>query len=213
MGSNPVLDDFAKLPRTRMAIMRTISSLHVEPLHYDLECLSSLVLNLAPDLLCADITREAWERGDLSGVPLEVREALAPAIALTDTVLVPVAPTSQQFNDFYAPSGLRAWISHRFDRLLRWGQRVANGPEAIHGLVFKAFCHTVCALEEMTWKRADRQAYERRMQALAENILEAVQRDPGGRVLVVVQCQCLHKLEPLLKKAEDWLKIVDYREL
>jgi len=201
------------LPLTRLAILRSMGSLHNESLRYDLHALHTLVVQLAPDLLCADITRDAWESGNLSGAPLEVREALAPASALTDIVLVPVAPTPQQFSDFRAPSGLRDWLAHRFDALLRWGQRRADSPEAVHGMAFETFCHTVCALEEMTWSRADRQAYQRRTQALADNILSAVQRDPSGRVLVVVQCQWHHTLEPLLGAKADWLEIVDYREL
>lgn len=201
-------------PTTRLAILRTMGSLHNEPLRYDLQTLRSLVLNLAPDLLCADITREAWESGDLSGAHLEIAEALIPASHLTDTVLVPVAPSSQQFSDFRSPSGPRNWLARRFDALLRWGQRVADSPEAIHGTVFETFCHTVCALQEMTWSKTDRQVYEQRTQALAANILAAIRRDPGGRVLVVVQCQWHHTLEPLLKQgAGEWLEIVDYRKL
>lgn len=152
--------------------------------------------------------------GDLSQASLEFREALAPAIELTDTVLVPVAPTPQQFTDYQAPSGIRNWLAHRFDSLLRWGQQRANGPEAVHGMAFETFCHTVCAMEEMTWKRTDRWAYQDRTRALAENILSAIQRDPSGRVLVVVQCQWHHALEPLLKKEPgNWVELVDYQEL
>ena len=202
------------LTTTRLAILRTMGALHSEPLQYDLDSLRTLVVHLAPDLLCADITRQAWESGQLSNAPLELRQALLPAIAQTDTVLVPVAPTEQQFDDYKAPPGFRTWLAQRFDRLLRWGQRKANRPEAIHGMAFETFCHTVCALEEMTWRAADRAAYQARTAALAENILAAIRRDPGGRVLVVVRCQWHHTLEPLLKKqAGNWLQIVDYREL
>ena len=198
---------------TRIAILRTMGSLHNEPLQYDLASLRNLVIQLAPDLLCADLTMTAWESGDLSGVPLEVREALAPAIALTDTVLVPVAPTLQQFEDYKAPNGIRTLLSGSFDRLLQWGQRRANTAESIHGLKFQIFCHSICALEKMTWQEQERKDYQYRTQALAENIIEAVKRDPGGRVLVVVQCQWFHSLEPALEAEADWLKIVDYPDL
>ncbi len=201
-------------PATRLAILNTLGSLHADPLHYDLQTLRSLVIQLAPDLLCADITREAWERGDLSQAPLEVRAALIPAISLTDTVLIPIAPSCQQFDDFRAPSGFRDWLARRFDALLRWGQRKADRPEAIHGIAFETFCHTVCVLEEITWTKADRQAYALRARTLVDNILAAIRRDPGGRVLVVVQCQWHHTIEPLLQtQAEGWLKIVHYQDL
>ena len=202
------------LPLTRLAILRTMGALHNDPLRYDLETLRSIILYLSPDMVCADITQEAWEHGNLSEAPLEVREAVAPAIALVDAVLIPIAPTLVQFSDFHAPPGMRTWLSHRFDRLLQWGQRKANSPEALHGIAFEVFCHTVCALEEMTWQRGAREAYQQRSATLAENILAAIQRDPGGRVLVVIQCQWQHTLEPLLKeKARDGLQIVDYRAL
>ncbi len=204
----------ASLPPTRLAILRTLGPLHSEPLRYDLEVLRALVMQLAPDLLCADLTREAWEHGDLEAAPLEIRQALLPAIELTDTVLVPVAPDGRQFGDYRAPFGLRSALARRLDGLLRWGQRAADSPEGIHGMAFDAFCHTVCALEEMTWQKDARRAYQQRTRNLTDNILAAIRRDPGGRVLVVVQCQWHHRLEPLLKKqAGDWLQIVDYREL
>jgi len=200
-------------PLTRLAILRTVGSLHAEPLRYDLERLRSIIIKLAPDLLCADITREAWEGGDLSTASLEIREALAPAIALTDTVLVPIGPTDQQYTDYQASPGWRQRLATLFDRLLDWGQRKADEPEAINGMSFQLFCHTVCELEELTWTQADQVAYKARTAGLAANIIEAAQHDPGGRVLVVVQCQWHHSLEPLLKRAGDWLEIVDYRNL
>lgn len=199
--------------RTRLAILRTMGALHTESLQYDLKALQAIVQHLAPDLLCAEITREAWELGDLSGATLEVREALAPVIALTDTVLVPVAPSADQFSDFRAPPGFRQSLARLFERLLRLGQRSANSPEGIHGPAFEVFCHTVCALEEMTWTEADRAAYREHTEALGDNILKAVNRDPGGRVLVVVQCQWHHTLEPLLEQAAENIEIVDYRDL
>lgn len=49
--------------------------------------------------------------------------------------------------------------------------------------------------------------------AIAENILQAVRRDPGRRVLAAVQCQRIHKLEPLLKWHSDLLELVHYQDL
>lgn len=200
-------------PKTRLAILRTMGSLHAEALAYDLDCLRAIILHVGPDLLCADITREDWENNSYSNTVLEVREALAPVIKLSDTVLVPVAPNPEQFSDYQAPPGWRQILLGWFGHLLQWGQRVANRPEAIHGLAFDAFCHTVCALTEMTWRKAHQSAYQVRTKALAENILRAIRRDPGTRVLVVIQCQWNHTLEPILKREANWLEIVDYREL
>ncbi len=199
--------------KTHLAILRTMGALHTEPLRYDLESLRTIILKLAPDLVCADITRKDWEDRDLSRAPLEVREALVPVIQQTDSVLVPVAPTPDQFSDYQAPPGWRQNLSRLFDGWLQWGQRKANGPEEIHGLAFEIFCYTVCALTEITWSDADRAAYRARNEALADNIIQAIRRDPGRRVLVVIQCQWHHTLEMMLKKKADWLEIVDYQDL
>ena len=198
--------------RSRLALLGTLSELHRQPIVYDLACLRRLVAEVAPDILCAEITREAWEADDLSQTPVEVRGALAPVEAATDIVLIPVAPTHQQFADFTPTAGWRR-LARVFDRLLRWGQRRANRPEAINGLMFGTFCHTVCWLIEMTWTMEVRRAWEAQNQAIGDNIIQAVQRDPGRRVLVAVQCQRLHRLAPFLKASADAIDIVNYQQL
>lgn len=199
--------------RTRLAVLGTLSDLHRQPIAYDLACLRALVADLAPDLLCAEITREAWEGGDLSTAAVEVREALAPVVASTDIVLIPVAPTPQQFADFTPAAGWRRDLVQTFDHLLQWGQRKADRPEEINGTMFSAFCHTLCALTEMLWTAEDRAAWEAQNEALAENIVQAARRDAGRRVLAAVRCQRLHWLMPLLHAHGALFEIVDYREL
>ena len=198
--------------RTRLAVLGTLSDLHRQPIAYDLNCLRALVADLAPDLLCAEITREAWEGGDLSAAAVEVREALAPVVAATDIVLVPVLPTPKQYADFTPATGWhRGWVS-TFDRLLQWGQREADRPEAVNGAIFGAFCHTLCALTEMMWTAEDRAAWEAQNGTLAENIVQAVRRDMGCRVLVAVECQRKHWLAARLRRQAD-VELVDYWEL
>ncbi len=198
---------------SRLAVLGTLSELHRQPIAYDLACLRRLVTEAAPDILCAEITREAWEAGDPSQTPVEVREALAPVEAATDIVLVPVAPTPRQYADFAPEAGWRRQVVKVFDHLLQWGQRRANRPETINGLLFGAFCHTVCWLIERTWTMDERLAWEAQNQAIGDNILQAVRRDPGRRVLVAVQCQRLHRLVPLLHAHADMIEIVNYQVL
>jgi len=200
-------------PRARLAVLGMLSDLHCQPIAYDLNCLRKLVADLAPDLLCAEITREAWEGGDLFTTAIEVREALAPVVAATDIVLVPVLPTLTQYADFTPATGWRRDVVRALDRALQWGQREADRPEAVNGALFGAFCHTLCALTEMLWTAEDCAAWEAQNKAMAENISQAVRRDPGLRVLVTLQCQRLHTLLSLLKAHSDELEIVDYREL
>lgn len=200
-------------PQTRLAILGTMSDLHQQASHYDLNYLQKVVADVSPDLLCAEITVEAWEKQDLSGAPLELREALAPIIVSTDIVLIPVAPTPEKYSDFEPNTSWRTSLVRTFDQLLRWGQLQADDVRAINGPWFGAFCHSVCLLSEMFWNAEDRARWERQNEDLADNIVRTVQRDSGRRVLVAVQCQRLHHLLPLLHEHADLFSIVDYQDL
>lgn len=200
-------------PKTRLALLGTMSDLHKQPIQYDLACLRKIVTDLAPDLLCAEVTRETWEQGDLSQSSVEVRESLAPIIAMTDTVLIPVAPTPRQFTDFAPRAGWRHRLVQVFDRLLRWGQIQANNAETINGPWFGAFCHTVCMATELCWSMEQRAAWETQNKQLVENIVRAIQNDTGRRVLVAVQCQRLHRLAALLCSYDDLVDLVGYKNL
>ena len=201
------------LPLSRLAFLGTISELHLEPVSYDLARLGAIVADLSPDLLCAEITRAMWEGGELLHAAVEVREALAPVVAATDVVLVPVAPSAPRFADFAPEAGWRKQMVQTFDSLLRWGQRQAGTAEAVNGAAFGAFCHTVCKLTEWSWSAAERDAWNEQNEIIATNILEAVQRDPGRRVLVAVQCQRVHKLETLLARHDRVLEVVGFDNL
>ena len=199
--------------RTRLALLGTLSDLHREPLAYDLACLRSLATDLAPDLLCAEITRDAWERRDLSAATLELREALAPVEAATDLVIVPVASSLKPYTGYLPMAPWRRTLVRALDRLLRWGGRKASRPEVVNGVLFGAYCHMVCWLAERLWTVEQRAEWEAQNRAMAENIVQAVQREPGRRVLVAVQCQRVHRLRPWLHAHGELLEIVDYGEL
>lgn len=200
-------------PRTRLALLGTMSDLHNQPVSYDLRTLQKIVIDLAPDLLCAEITKEAWEGNDLKRASLELRDALAPAVAITDIVLVPVVPSTMQFADFAPLVGWRQRLIRTFDRFFRWGQRRADSADAINGAWFGLFCHSLCELTEMFWTKQDRAAWESQNMILVENIIRAVWNNEGSRVLVAVQCQRLHRLIPLLKKHSNTLDLVSYQNL
>ena len=201
------------LPRTRLAILGTLSDLHCEPLPYDLAALRHLVVELAPDILCAEITQVTWEAGDLTSAEVEVRDALAPVVAVTDTVLVPVLPIKEQFMDFAPRSGWRWSLVRALERLLRWGQRMAGTPEAVNGFLFGAFCHTLCWSIESLWTLEARAAWEEQNRSIAENVIQAARRDPGRRVLIAVRCQRMHRLIPLLRSYAEHVQIVRYQKL
>jgi hypothetical protein len=199
--------------RTRLAILGTISEIHRQPISYDLDCLQRVVSDVSPDLLCAEITMDAWEHEDLSRVSLEVREALAPVVDSTDVVLIPISPSLECYSDFTPDSGWRRRLVRTLDRLLRWGQIQADSVQVVNGMWFETFCHTVCWCTEALWSAKDRAAWEKQNKEMVMNIVRAVQRDSGRRVLVAAQCQRVHRLLPLLRAHVDLLKLVDYQDL
>lgn len=199
--------------RSRVGILGTLSDLHQKPIRYDLACLQALVADVAPDILCAEVTREAWEMGELAEGALEVRQALAPIVQVTDVVLVPIAVSGRRFDDITADTRLGRWMVRSLHDLLRLGQLKAGTPRAINGMMFETFCHSVCSLAEMSWSKSARRAWMEQNQAMADNILDAVRRDPGRRVLVAIQCQRTHVIKPLLRRHPELLDLVAYWEI
>ena len=201
--------------KTRVAVLGTLADLHREPIRYDLACLMELVEELDPDLLFAELQREAWEAGNLSTVPIEYREALIPLAARTNIVIVPIQgaagceATILQDEQVARP---RRAILRWLERLLRWFQRRADGPRAIHSGSFGHVCHTICVLEAWVGGPATRRAWDAANRALLENVLAAVRRDPGVRVLITVDCRRWHRLSEQLRHVEE-IELVAYWEL
>ena len=206
----------ARNPKTRLALLGTLGELHLEPLHYDLACLRSLVESLEPDLLGVEIDPLAWESGDLSGAPLEAREVLVPAARRLDTVIVPLGAPSPLELEPPAGSGLtllRAGVVRSTDRLLTALQRAADGPDGVNSPLFGHVCGFICRLEQAAADDDGRDAWEATNKRIFDRLMWAVRRDPGRRVLAAVQCRRLHRLEPLLRREKDILELVHYREL
>lgn len=186
--------------------------MHTQPIQYNLAALAGIVDLVAPDFLCVELPWNDWEIGNLGQAPVEVQRSLLPSAELSNVVIVPVAPDLRQFNDFAPQAGWRAGVAQRLAGVLRRAQRAANKAEAVHALLFQSVCHTLCLLNEMSWNAEARRAWDAQNQAMLDNILQAARRDPGRRMLVAVQCQRTHWLEPRLKKVPD-IELVDYREL
>jgi hypothetical protein len=200
------------MTKTRLALLSTLSDMHTQSIQYNLAVLTKIVDQVAPDLMCVEMPQNEWETGNLEGAPLEVQHSLLPLAELSQVVVIPVAPDTHQFNDFAPKTGWRARLAHGLDQALRRAQRTANSPEAIHAWLFEGICHTLCILNELSWDVKARQAWVAQNQSILDNILQAVRRDPGRRMLVAAQCQRIHWLEPRLKQALD-IELVDYREL
>ena len=201
--------------KTRIAVLGTLADLHRESIRYDLACLTHLVEELNPDLLFAELQREAWEAGDMSAAPIEYREALIPLAARTNIVIVPIQgaagchPVIAQDGRMAHP---RRAILRWLDGLLRWFQLRADGPRAIHSGSFGHLCHTICLFEAWVGGPATRQAWDAANRALLENVLAAVRRDPGVRVLITVDCRRWHQLVERLRQVDD-IEVVDFWKL
>ena len=200
------------MTKTRLALLSTLSDMHTQPIQYDLAALATIVDQMSPDLLCVELPQNDWEMGRLNQAPVEVQRSLLPLAELSNVVVVPVAPDSRQFDDFAPQAGWRAGVARRLAGALRKAQRAANNVQAVHALFFQSVCHILCTLNEMSWDAEARQAWQAQNQTILDNILQAARRDPGRRMLVAVQCQRTHWLEPRLKKVAD-VELVDYRAL
>ena len=201
--------------KTPIAVLGTLADLHREPIRYNLACLTQLVEHVNPDLLCAEVGQQAWEGGVWDTLPIEYREALIPLATRTNIVIVPIQGPAEC--SLCAPQvgpllGLRRSVARHLDDLLRWLQRRANGPEAVNSGVFGHLCHTICLLEAWNGGAAVRQAWQAANRALLENILLAIRRDPGVRVLVTVDCRRRHQLVAWLRHVDE-VALVDVRNL
>jgi hypothetical protein len=201
--------------KTPIAVLGTLAGLHREPIRYNLACLTQLVEQANPDLLCAEVSRQAWEGGAWDTLPIEYREALIPLATRTNIVIVPIQGLLEY--SLCAPQAgsllrLRRSLARHLDNLLRWLQRRANGPEAINSGAFGHICHIICLLEAWNGGAAVRQAWQVANRALRENILSAVRRDPGVRVLVTVDCRRRHQLVAWLRHVDE-VALVNIRNL
>jgi hypothetical protein len=201
--------------RSRVAVLGTLAEMHRESIKYDLKMLGRLVKDLQPDLLCAEIRLDDWQTGDLSNLPFIYREGLVPLARRTDIIIVPVEGSKDV--QLIAPHGgrwrgLREFIVRLLNGHLRWMQRLANGPETINSPIFQSACQTTCALIARMCGVQTQRAWDQANQDILDNVLTAIRRDPGRRVLVTVDCRRSHRLIQSLRGMPE-VELVDYRLL
>lgn len=201
-----------KIPHTKVAVLGTLAEFHREPIPFDLPALVRLVSDLNPDLLCLDITPEQWQSGDFSDLTPEYRDALLPLAHQTDIVVVPVAGEHPPAEP--TASGWRGKVIALFRRWLAAIQRTASGPAAVnqswrHDLANLLY-HLIALLAgEQAEQRTAWQAHQAH---LIQQVMETAKRDPGRRILVVVNVRHCHHIRPALKKYPD-IEVVRYSEL
>jgi hypothetical protein len=197
--------------KTRIALLGTLANLHQQPIQYDLAEVAHITSELLPDLLGIEVERAEFERDDLSRAPVEVREALVPLARRSDIVLVPIGASSP--DELRAPSAsLRAPLNHVLDATVAWLQTTANDAHRVNSTLISHTCGFICHLEEYTSGARGRHAWTTTNEEMLRNIKAMVERDPGRRILVAVQCRRKHWLEPKLRILPD-VELVNYWEL
>jgi hypothetical protein len=196
--------------KTAVAVLGTLADFYREPIPYNLGALLHLVKDLQPDLLCLDITPEEWAAQDFAALPPEYREALVPLSRQTDIVVVPVA--DERPSPEPALQGVRAAIGRWVIQALAYLQRSAPTPAAINqGIRHHVANHLYEMLAELQGGDLRRNAVLHASR-LAGNVVQAARRDPGRRVLVVVNVRYCHYVRRYLRTYLD-LRVVPFSEL
>lgn len=198
------------MSRTSVAVLGTLAEFHREPIPYNLNALVKLVTELRPDLLCLDITRDQWQRRDFAGLPPEYRDALLPLAHQTDIVVVPIAGD----RPLEEPVAI-GWRGKVIAVLRRWLadlQRTAPGPAAINEGWRHHLADTLYSVIAWFAGNEDRRAWQAHTAYLTQQVLEVVRRDPGCRILVVVNVRHCHHIRPALSQHSE-IEVVPYSQL
>ncbi|HEY6102004.1 MAG TPA: hypothetical protein VI007_02135 [bacterium] len=183
---------------TRVAVLGTLAEFHREPIPYDLRSLVRLVETLRPDLLCLDMTVEQWRHEQFDDLPPEYRDALLPLAHQTDIVVVPIA--GDRLPAEPSAQGWRGMLIALLRRLLASIQRSAPGPAALNE---GNLHHVADSLYSMiAWLGGPQavRAWQAHTNELVRQVLEVARRDPGRRILVVVNLRHCHHIRPALAR-------------
>lgn len=195
---------------TPVAVLGTLAEFHRHAIPYDLAALVHLVRELRPDLLCLDMTPDQWRRREFGDLPPEYREALLPLARQTDIVAVPIAgdrPPSEP-----SASGWRGALIALLRRLLAFVQRTAPGPAALNE---GSLHHVADGLYNLIARLGGPQsvrAWRAHTDHLVAQVLSVARRDPGRRVLVVVNLRHCHHIRPALARYPE-IRVVPHSSL
>lgn len=196
--------------RTPVAVLGTLAEFHHEPIPYDLGALVRLVGELGPDFLCLDLTPEQWRRRDFGDLPPEYRDALLPLAHQTDIVVVPIAGDRPPAEP--AAAGWRGWLMGVLRRALTIVQRTAPGPAALNEGTRHHVADVLYSLIAWLGGPGTVRVWRAHTKYLVQQVLELAQRDPGRRVLVVVNLRHCHHIRPALRRHPE-IRVVPYADL
>ena len=186
------------LTQTPIAVLGTLAEFHEEPIPYDLAALVQLVATINPDLLCLDMTPEQWQRQDFGNLPPEYAQALLPLARQTDMVVVPIA--GQHLPPRPQATGWREQLIQLQRSWLARLQRTAPSPAAINQGWRHHLAATLYSLTRSLAGSDIRRDYWQHTADLTKAVVDLAQRDPGRRILVVVNVQHCHHIRPRLRQ-------------
>lgn len=195
---------------TPVAVLGTLAEFHREPIPYDLAALVDLVAAIRPDLLCLDLSPEQWRTRDFGGLPPEYREALLPLARRTDIVVVPVGDEGPPLE----PTG-PGWRGWAIDRLRRGLARLQKGAPSAAAVNEGPRHHAADLLYGLMARLGTgnvRAAWGDHTTRLVEGVGDVVARDPGRRVLVVVNTRHCHHVRRALA-ARPEIRLVRFADL
>jgi hypothetical protein len=198
------------MERTRVAVLGTLAEFHRDPIPYDLAALVKLVAQLGPDLLCLEITRDQWQRQDFGDLSPEYREALLPLAHQTDIVVVPIA--GEHLPREPVASGWRGNVIGLFRLWLATVQHTMSSPDAANQGWRHEIANLLYYLIAVLAGGKALKEWQTHREQLIQQVLEVVKRDPGRRVLVVVNLRHCHHIRPELRKHPE-VEVVPYSRL
>lgn len=172
--------------------------------------LFNIVQELKPELLIAEIPRTNFERAS-ARLPLEYQQVLLPLAQFSDTVVVPVG--SPPAGSLLTPRGglllsLRRLLVDGLNDLLIGLQ--GQSPQRINSPLYGLACGYICHGIGMLCGPTALKDWQAQNQQLLENVLAAIQQDPGRRIVVTLDCRRKHQLLGMLARVPE-VQLLDYR--
>ena len=200
-------------PSNRVAVLGVLADLHGEAVQCDLKPLRQLILEIQPDLICAEIQWIDWLSGNLAAAPRAIRETIIPLCRRTDMVIIPVGgPALKEYGISPADHFLKAQVIRALNGLHRISWAVINHPAAINSAAYSLCCNLTCAAELNLCGQTAKKVWQEANDTIYKNILEALIRDPGRRVLVTIDCRRRQWLMKQLARTPQ-VDLVHYNEL
>ncbi len=196
--------------RTRVAVLGTLAEFNNEAIPFEMTALLELVANINPDLLCLDITPEQWRERDFDNLPREYREALLPLAHQTDIVVAPIGGEKPS-----ATPVVGGWRRKVINWLHSWIgsiQRKAPGPDATNQGWRHVLANYLYDATRTLSSGSRKREVADYVDHLALKALEISRRDPGTRVLVVINVQYCHIVRKRLHEYSD-VEVANYRDL